>query len=100
MQEILGHDGILPASWTEESHAISPDEEQMELTASDEFATPSDERTQSLTSVDDPDDVRIAQIVASGPRGALAVAGLSVAFVVALWVAFYLFIFLPRGTIG
>jgi hypothetical protein len=72
----------------------------MELTASNALATSDDERAQSPSPADDADDVRVAQIVASGPRGALAVAGLSVAFVIALWVAFYLFIFLPRGTIG
>ena len=32
-----------------------------------------------------------------GPRGALTVAGIATAIVVALWFAFYLFVFLPRG---
>ena len=36
-------------------------------------------------------------IVASGPHGALAVAGIATAIVVALWFAFYLLVFLPRG---
>lgn len=36
-------------------------------------------------------------IVRSGPRGALAVAGIATAVVVALWFAFYLLVFLPRG---
>jgi hypothetical protein len=40
------------------------------------------------------------QIVAAGPLGAIVVTGLFVGFVIALWVAFYLFIFLPRGAIG
>ena len=46
------------------------------------------------------DQLGVAQIVARGPRGALLLAALSVGVVVALWVAFYLFVFLPRGAIG
>ena len=42
----------------------------------------------------------ITQIAARGPRGAIALAALAVGVVVALWAAFYLFVFLPRGTIG
>jgi hypothetical protein len=36
-------------------------------------------------------------IVRSGPGGAIAVAGIATAIVVALWFAFYLFVFLPRS---
>ncbi len=36
-------------------------------------------------------------IVRSGPRGAIAVAGIATAIVIALWFAFYLLVFLPRG---
>ena len=43
------------------------------------------------------DDERIERIVAEGPGGALAVAGIATALVVAMWFAFYLFVFLPRG---
>ena len=46
------------------------------------------------------EDERVAQIVAQGPRGAIAVAGLAVAIVIAIWFAFYLFVFLPRGPIA
>jgi len=46
------------------------------------------------------EQLAIASVVARGPRGALALAALSVGVVVALWVAFYLFVFLPRGAIG
>jgi uncharacterized membrane protein len=46
------------------------------------------------------EDERVAQIVAQGPRGALALAATAVAIVVAIWVAFYLLAFLPRGPIG
>jgi hypothetical protein len=38
-------------------------------------------------------------IVRSGPHGALAVAGIATAVVVALWFAFYLLVFLPRGAV-
>ena len=34
------------------------------------------------------------------PRGAFAVAGVAVALLMAAWVAIYLFVFLPRGSIG
>jgi hypothetical protein len=36
-------------------------------------------------------------IVKSGAHGALALAGIATAIVVALWLAFYLFVFLPRA---
>ena len=36
-------------------------------------------------------------IVRSGPRGAVAVAGIATAIVIALWFAFYWLVFLPRG---
>ena len=38
-----------------------------------------------------------AGIVREGPRGALALAGVATAIVLATWLAFYLFVFLPRG---
>ena len=38
----------------------------------------------------------INAIVSRGPAGALALAGVAVAIVIALWFAFYLFVFLPR----
>ena len=37
------------------------------------------------------------RIVAAGPLGALTVAGIATAIVIATWFAFYLFVFLPRG---
>ena len=44
-------------------------------------------------------DEHIEGIVAAGPHGALALAGVSAALVVAIWFAFYLFVFLPRGAL-
>ena len=43
------------------------------------------------------DQARIDAIVATGPSGAFAVAGLATAIVIALWIAFYVFAYLPRG---
>ena len=39
------------------------------------------------------------RIVIEGPRGALTVAGIATAVVIAVWLAFYLFVFLPRGAL-
>ena len=39
-------------------------------------------------------------IAAAGPRGALAVAGLAVFILLALWIAFFFFVFAPRGSLG
>jgi len=46
------------------------------------------------------DEGELRSIVARGPRGALALAGLSVATLLAIWLAFFVFIFLPRGAVG
>jgi hypothetical protein len=46
------------------------------------------------------DQAEVLKIVAAGPRGAAALAALSVFVVLLLWFAFYLFVFLPRGAIG
>lgn len=55
----------------------------------------------------EPDDPRIAtaeaeqhavdEIVSRGPAGALAVAGTAVVVVLAIWFAFYFFVFVPRS---
>lgn len=42
----------------------------------------------------------VDRIAAAGPRGAIALAGTSVAVMLALWLAFYLFVYLPRGNVG
>ena len=46
----------------------------------------------------DEDDLQ--KIVAEGPRGAIALAGLTVAMLVAIWLAFFVFVFLPRGPVA
>ena len=42
----------------------------------------------------------ILKIVAAGPRGAAALAGLAVAVLLAIWLCFFVFVFLPRGSVG
>jgi hypothetical protein len=46
-----------------------------------------------------PDDQVVERIVAAGPRGALTLAGIATACVVAIWFAFYMLVFLPRGAL-
>jgi hypothetical protein len=45
-------------------------------------------------------DEELNAMIAAGPRGALALAGLSVAVLLAIWLAFFVFVFLPRGAVG
>jgi hypothetical protein len=45
----------------------------------------------------DSEDESVDAIVRSGPSGAIAVAGIATAVVIALWFAFYLLVFLPRS---
>jgi len=45
-------------------------------------------------------DAEVQKIVAAGPRGAIALATLSVGLLVAIWLAFFVFVFLPRGAVG
>jgi hypothetical protein len=45
------------------------------------------------------EDARIDQIVRSGPKGAVVVAGIATAIVITLWFAFYFMVFLPRGPV-
>lgn len=39
----------------------------------------------------------VDEIVSRGPGGALALAGAAVLIVLAIWFAFYLFVFVPRA---
>jgi hypothetical protein len=43
---------------------------------------------------------RIEAAMDAAPRGALAVSGIAVALLMLGWFFVYLFIFLPRGTVG
>lgn len=40
---------------------------------------------------------RVDEIVSKGPKGAFAVAGVATAIVVVIYLAFYLWVYLPRG---
>jgi hypothetical protein len=44
----------------------------------------------------EPDPRDVDRIVSKGPGGAVALAGIATAIVVALWFAFYFFVFSPR----
>lgn len=54
------------------------------------FTELSDSDTQSAE-----DEQRLEAVVNAGPSGAMALAGVSVAIVLAIWLAFYLFVYLP-----
>lgn len=45
------------------------------------------------------EDRRVDAIVAQGPRGAFAVAGVATFIVVALYFIFYAVVYLPRGAV-
>ena len=54
--------------------------------------------SQDTPSSPETEDARIDEIVRSGPKGAVVVAGIATAIVIALWFAFYFLVFLPRGS--
>jgi hypothetical protein len=53
--------------------------------------------SRDATSSPETEVARIDEIVRSGPRGAVVVAGIATAIVMVLWFAFYFMVFLPRG---
>jgi hypothetical protein len=55
--------------------------------------------SQDTSSSPEAEDARIDEIVRSGPKGAVVVAGIATAIVIALWFAFYFMVFLPRGSV-
>jgi len=44
-------------------------------------------------------DEEVERIVAAGPSGAIALAGVATLVVLAIWIGFYFVVFLPRGVI-
>ncbi|GAB7527080.1 hypothetical protein PBS_60710 [Paraburkholderia sp. 2C] len=44
-------------------------------------------------------DEDVERIVAAGPGGAIALAGVAALVVLAIWIGFYFLVFLPRGVI-
>lgn len=55
--------------------------------------------SEDATRTDAEIDAAVDVIVGRGPSGAFAVAGIATAIVVALYFAFYLFVYLPRGAV-
>jgi hypothetical protein len=55
--------------------------------------------TQPPSQADEQREPEIDEIVRRGPSGAFAVAGIAAAIVVAIYLAFYFFVFLPRGAV-
>ena len=49
------------------------------------------------TSRSSDDQRNVDEVVSKGPSGALALAGTAVVLVLAMWLAFYFLVFLPRG---
>jgi hypothetical protein len=50
-----------------------------------------------LRSTTEPTDDDVDAVVRGGPKGAIAVAGIATLIVFAIWLAFYFFVFVPRG---
>jgi hypothetical protein len=48
---------------------------------------------------DQVEDEAVERIVARGPAGTFAVAGVATAIVVVIYFAFYFFVYLPRGAV-
>jgi hypothetical protein len=46
-----------------------------------------------------PTDDEVERVVAGGPHGAIAVAGVATLIVMAIWFGFYFVVFLPRGVV-
>ena len=46
------------------------------------------------------DEAALERIMREVPRGALALSALTVGLLLVAWFAIYLFVFLPRGTVG
>jgi len=53
-----------------------------------------------MTSDDEIDKAKLAQVLAEVPRGSVVVAVTAIAILMAIWFAFYFLAFLPRGPIG
>ena len=52
-----------------------------------------------VQSDDDGSDAEVEEIVRRGPSGAFALAGIAAVIVVAIYFAFYLLVYLPRGAV-
>lgn len=52
------------------------------------------------TSASGDEEAALAAALEEAPRGAVAVAGVAVGLLLLCWFAIYLFVFLPRGSVG
>jgi hypothetical protein len=52
-----------------------------------------------LSSPTEPSDEALQRAAETGPIGAVAICGIAVAVVFAIWIAFYFLAFLPRGIV-
>lgn len=58
------------------------------------------EKPRSTDDFDGVDPAVLDEVLREVPKGALALAALTVGLLVLAWFATYLFVFLPRGTVG
>ena len=61
--------------------------------------TPSDQYDANDPAHQDATDEKVELVVSRGPSGAFVVAGIATAIVVALYIGFYFFVYLPRGAV-
>jgi predicted nucleic acid-binding protein len=54
----------------------------------------------AIERIADGEEAPPAELLAQSPRGALALAGVTVGLLVLAWLAIYLFVFLPRGPVS
>jgi len=59
-----------------------------------------DDSRRNGTSDEGDDTAALEVALAETPRGAVAVAGIAVGLLLLAWFAIYLFVFLPRGSVG
>lgn len=55
------------------------------------------EPTAGAAAPEQPQDAAVNDILRSGAKGAIVLAGVATAIVIALWFAFYLLVFVPRA---
>jgi hypothetical protein len=55
-------------------------------------------RRENVALIGTQEDVR--RVVMMGPKGAMALAAAAVAMLIAIWITFFVFVFLPRGPVG
>ena len=59
-----------------------------------------DETASPFSPPDDIDPAALERVMSEVPKGALALAATSVVLLMLCWLAIYIFVFLPRGSVG